>query len=334
MKFYKGCESLSFFISTYLVFFLHIFFVFCIEDNTCEESGEINKILIIHKKIIFVIFIFTFFSHFFASFTEPGSIEYDKNIEILESYNFIYKEINIIKNKYNRIKKGEETDENSSDESSNFKLSSEEDNDIKLNDINYISANKEKIISKKYNFTINKCKSCKVLRPENSHHCSYCHFCILDAENHCPWLNNCVGLFNKKSYLLFCLYSVILVGYSFIIYFYYNIFKNFHLIRYSISQTFLSVFWMFYSFVYSAFCFMLLSDERNNYLTEFKNFGKEKNKLIKLKMRLIFGGNFSLKWFFPCFSGGKKYIFSFLKRKNKDDYKHKKFKKAIIKTNK
>ena len=148
MKFYKGCESLSFFISTYLVFFLHIFFVFCIEDNTCEESGEINKILIIHKKIIFVIFIFTFFSHFFASFTEPGSIEYDKNIEILESYNFIYKEINIIKNKYNRIKKGEETDENSSDESSNFKLSSEEDNDIKLNDINYISANKEKIISK------------------------------------------------------------------------------------------------------------------------------------------------------------------------------------------
>ena len=40
---------------------------------------------------------------------------------------------------------------------------------------------------------------------------------------------------------------------------------------------------------------MLLSDERNNILTEFKNYGHEKNKLVKLKMRLIFGGDFSLK---------------------------------------
>ena len=79
---------------------------------------------------------------------------------------------------------------------------------------------------------------------------------------------------------------------------------------------------------------MLLSDERNNILTEFKNYGHEKNKLVKLKMRLIFGGDFSLKWFFSCFSGGKNIYFLFLKKKNKKDNKSQKFPKAIIKTNK
>ena len=88
---------------------------------------------------------------------------------------------------------------------------------------------------------------------------------------------------------------------------------------------------MFYCFIYGVFCLMLLFEERKIVLKEFQNYGNEKNKLMKLKMRLIFGGNFSLKWFCPCFSGGKKHVFSFLKKKNKDYFKSKKFKKAIIK---
>ena len=275
-------------------------------------------------------FILVFVSHLYTSLSDPGSIDMDNNLEILESYNFIYKEINKIKNRYNRIKRKEELDDYSSDDSTHLKLSSEEDKEVPLNDINPMSSKKEKIISEKYDFPINKCKSCQILRPETSHHCVDCHFCVLDRINHCPWMNNCIGLFNKKIYLLFCLYSVILVAYTFLIYFYYNIFQNFNFVRKSIPKTLLSIFWIFYCLVYGGFCFTLLSDERKAVIKEFKRYGKEKNKLMKLKMRLIFGGNFSLKWFFPCFAGGKKHVFSFLKNKKNDDLKFKRFKKAII----
>lgn len=331
MKFYKGCESLSFFISTYVVFILHILFIYSVNDISYEESNETNATLILHKEIISVLFILTFCSHFFASFSDPGSIESENNLEVLESYNFIYKEINQIKIKFNRTKRKEDSDDSNTEDSSSYKLSSEEDNDLPLNEENHISLRKQKIISDKYDFEINKCMSCKVLRPKDTHHCSDCHYCILDRENHCPWMNNCVGLFNRKSYLLFCMYSVISVTYSFLIYFYYNVCKNFNYYRDSLTATLISIFWLFYCFVYGGFCYMLLSDERKSILKEFKHYGKEKNQLMKLKMRIIFGGNFSLKWFFPCFSGGRKNVFSFLKKSNIDDFNSKKFKKAIIK---
>ena len=331
MKFYKGCESLSFFISTYVVFLLHILMMCSINDKSSEELNEINTTLIIHKQIFFVIFIFTFFSHLVVSFSDPGSIEIENNLEMLESYNFIYKEINQIKNRFNRTKKKEDSDDSYSDDSTSYKLSSDEDSDISLNDKTPMSFKKQKVISEKYDFGINQCVSCKVLRPKASHHCGDCHCCILDRENHCPWMNNCIGLFNRKSYILFCIYSVISVGYSFVIYFYYKVLKNFNYFRDSLSATLIGIFWLFFCFVYGGFCFMLLSDERENVLKEFRHFGKESNKLMRLKMRLIFGCNFSLKWLFPCFPGGKKDIFSFLKKKNDEEFKSKKFKKAIIK---
>ena len=305
--------------------------VYSIDDKTNEEMNEINITLIKHKKIFSVIFIFTFFSHLFASLSDPGAIEFENNLEALESYNFIYKEINQIKSKYNRSKKKNESDDSNTEDSSSIKLSSDEDSDIALTDKAPISIKKQRIIAEKYDLEINQCVSCKVLRPKAAHHCADCHHCILDRENHCPWLNNCVGLFNRKSYILFCLYSVISVSYSFVIYFYYKVLKNFNYFRDSISATLIGIFWLFFCFVYGGFCYTLLCDERESVLKEFRHFSKEKNKLMKLKMNLIFGGNFSLKWFFPCFSGGKKNVFSFLKKSNKDDYKSKKFKKAIIK---
>ena len=331
MKFYKGCESLSFFISTYVVFIIQLSFVYYIDDKSYEEFNEINTTLKMHKIIFSVIFLFTFFSHLFASFSDPGAIESKNNLEVLESYNFIYKEINQIKNKNNRTRKRAKNDDSYSEDSTSYQLSSEEDSEVAINDKEPISSKKQKIIEEKYDFPLNKCNSCLVLRPNATHHCSDCHYCILDRENHCPWMNNCVGLFNRKSYLLFCIYSTISVSYSFLLYFYYIVLKNFDHIRESISATLITIFWLFFCFVYGGFCFMLLNDERESVLKEFKHFHKDKSLLLKLKMRIIFGGNFSLKWFFPCFSGGKKDIFSFLKKKNSNDFKSQKFKKAIIK---
>ena len=332
MQFYKGCESLSFFISTYVVFFLQILFVYFVDDLSCEEMDETNPTLTMHKQIFSVFFIFAVYSHYVASFHDPGIIENENNLEVLEFYNFIYKEINQVKNKFNRTKDDDEENDSFSEESKSLSFSSEEDNNLPLTNKNTITKRKQKIIAEKYDFEVTKCKSCYVLRPTFTHHCSECHNCILDRENHCPWMNNCVGLFNRKSYLLFCMYSVITVSYSFLIYFYYKVLKNFSHFRDSLLHSLLGIFWLFYCFVYGGFCLMLLSDERENVIKEFKHYGKERNKLMRLKMQIIFGGNFSLKWFLPCFEGGKKNVFSFLKKNNESEpLKNKKFQKAVIK---
>ena len=67
---------------------------------------------------------------------------------------------------------------------------------------------------------------------------------------------------------------------------------------------------------------MMLKDERKEVIKEFKDYRNENKNLMKLKMRVIFGGKFSLKWFFPCFKGGRINYNSF-NPKNKKEIKHK-----------
>ena len=212
MKFFKNYESFSFFMSTYVVFILQILYVYFIDDKSCEGT---NDILLIHKMIYCFFFILVFYSHLAVSFLDPGIINKINNSEMLEFYNSIYKEIIKIKNKYlrfNVIPKEEEEEE---------EQFSEEDNDND-NDINNIieegsnldiiqntnrSLKKYKIIDNRYDFEMTRCNKCNILRPKSCHHCSDCHFCVLDRNNHCPWMNNCIGLFNLKHFILFCLYA-------------------------------------------------------------------------------------------------------------------------------
>jgi len=69
---------------------------------------------------------------------------------------------------------------------------------------------------------------------------------------------------------------------------------------------------------------MMLKDERNQIIKEFEGYGNEQKKLMKLKMRIIFGGNFSPLWFFPCFKGGKINYNSIVGQKNKESTNKKK----------
>ena len=68
----------------------------------------------------------------------------------------------------------------------------------------------------------------------------------------------------------------------------------------------------------------MLRDERNQIIKEFGGYGDEKKKLMKLKMRIIFGGNFSPLWFFPCFKGGKINYNSIIGQKIKENTNKKK----------
>ena len=47
------------------------------------------------------------------------------------------------------------------------------------------------------------CSTCNFRRPPRSHHCSNCDICVKDFDHHCGFTNGCIGLRNRKFYLLY-----------------------------------------------------------------------------------------------------------------------------------
>ena len=59
------------------------------------------------------------------------------------------------------------------------------------------------------------CPDCLVIRTPRSRHCAICDRCVERFDHHCPWLNNCVGVRNHNSFMVFlvslslCLVTII-----------------------------------------------------------------------------------------------------------------------------
>lgn len=59
------------------------------------------------------------------------------------------------------------------------------------------------------------CKKCQYPRPPRAHHCKICRKCTLKMDHHCPWIGNCVGVYNQKYFYQFLFYATLgdLVGF-------------------------------------------------------------------------------------------------------------------------
>ena len=310
MRFYKDCEGLCFFLSVHLIFFIQLYIVYKVEDKETISQDNENIILLLHKLIFYTIIFLTFYSHFQIAISDPGIINNENNIDILEFYYYIYKDIIQLRKEYNL-----KYEENFSDIYERH-LSSDED-EVK-EPKSEITDKMKNIISRKFSMTLTRCKSCYTVRPYNSHHCNTCHCCILEQDHHCPWINNCVGIFNKKYFILFNIYAFISVLYTSLIFYYYTVFKNYKYFQNNLVQYLIAIFWGIFAFIYGLFVLIMVIEQRDNVVKEFRKYRKDKEirrKMMKIKMRIIFGRNYSIKWFLPFFEGGKRYIYYYLTQK-------------------
>lgn len=66
---------------------------------------------------------------------------------------------------------------------------------------------------KQKNGKLRECLTCRMYKPDRSHHCRICGRCVLRMDHHCPWIANCVGWNNYKYFLLMLFYALLETGF-------------------------------------------------------------------------------------------------------------------------
>ena len=335
MGFYKDFGGLALFIICQIVFILQFFFIYEMND---EIDNKQNIFLTVHKTINYIFLFLSFFSYKKTALIDPGEITFYNNKEIIDFYYNVHETLinqalyitkkntpEVIrekilkeKKKLNQVNKEkgmqtEEEDENPSDV-----------DEYKFKPITSINDNLKKIIEEKYHLKLSRCYNCYVVRPLNSHHCIVCHKCYIGHDHHCPWVNNCIGLFNKKIFILFLFYSIIEVIYSDLLFCYYSLYKNISQFKESPLLLVLDIFAIIFGLILVIASFMLLMDLYDTIVCDCNECDFNEGILLEKssvyqQFQIIFGGIFSYKWLLPFYTGGNKDLFmglvAFLKKR-------------------
>lgn len=219
-RFYKDFVGFFLFLFVYFAIFLQIMGVYLTWDYDFESH------LIFHKFFFAIICILAIISHIRASFADPGKMNYLNNVEYCNFYltthsKSLERAKVLMTQSYTKalIQSLENESEDDEEEES-------EDDEFEYERKSYISEENRMEISQKFGIDFKRCDKCLVVRPPKVHHCSVCRGCVMRMDHHCPWINNCVGQFNQKFFILFCLYCFLGCLYACVLTPYYIIYLN------------------------------------------------------------------------------------------------------------
>lgn len=326
MGFYKDIGGLVLFFICHIVFILQIIFIYNLSEET---EDNLNIFLLVHKIINYTLLFLTIYSHIKTAVIDPGSIVMKNNKEIIEFYYFIHEPLikraiyitekktpevikKIILGQTEKYKELNKNTENGAEEEDYDNMS--EKDDYNFEPLTSINDSMKKVIEEKYHMKTTRCINCFVIRPINAHHCTVCHKCILDQDHHCPWVNNCIGLYNKKSFILFLCYGFIESFYSDILFFYYTLYKNLNKWSNNPKLIILDILSIIFGLILIIVSIMLLWDQYDTITNEctqcdFKRGILLEKSSIKQQFQMIFGGIFNFRWFLPFFPGGNSDFF-------------------------
>lgn len=143
------------------------------------------------------------------------------------------------------------------------------------------------------------CELCKCVKEANVKHCYTCERCVVNKSHHCQWINNCVGKYNHKFFLLFLVYSCIWVGFTIGINsrIVYEICRE----KYDKEQIVpivLSVYTFIVTIIFFTYCVRVLFDQILT-INDKKKYFKSDSRSFCLSLKDIFGKGSKFCWFFP-----------------------------------
>ena len=313
MAFFKDKIGLYLFLFSYIALFIQVITVYLSRDDT-----DINSYLFYHKFYFYFLTVMTVWCHIKCAVTDPGKISHKTNPAFVEFYLNIH-ELGIKRAEKFNESYGEMFFKNMGEEEEK-----EDDEDVSDYDeshfepVTSITDETMDRLSSEYKVQLKRCQQCYVVRPPRVHHCSICKGCIMKMDHHCPWINNCIGQFTQKFFILLCGYSFCGCCETIIIVLYYMVYKS-HMVGTSWKMIMLIFFQMFFAIVFIIFTVCMLNEQWNIIQNDTMMIDIKKKKFTEKRdlnevMNETFGKGFDLGWFLPIKVGGyRPFFFKLLK---------------------